>query len=285
MHHQKIIALTIFIYLYRMITLYTALCFPGFHGGIVEIPRHFFPDRSVAARSPEHDDDDAPAAEDWTMRWWLDVTVVPYCPIATKVSVVPIVAADYDIIRQNVHWLEQGGLLSQVSVIALHQVLHISVVNDNAKTTIIRLRVQDLHTPFPSPCCRLVDTSELIVLTPPPSTESTSEEYDGLLLNRIPCRQDVIDSVEMAILAQCLEEEEGDISTLSSSRWIHLPQKTVVIHRLQRNDDTNGGGPPRIAMLRRHDRTTFVRVLGSAHVPHGCIGTFFFRSSFCVWVF
>jgi hypothetical protein len=224
----------------------------------MEIPLHFFPER----------------AKDWT-DLVLDVTVVPYCPLAAKVSVMPIVAADYDIIRQQIHWLEQGGLLSQVSVIALHQVLHISVnCSNNAKT--IQLRVQDLHTPFPSPCCRLIDTSELIVLTPPSSTESTSDEYDGLLLKRIPCRQDVMDSVEMAILAQCLEEDDDD--STASSRWIHLPQKTVAIHR-QRNDDDdenyNGGGPPRIAMLRRHDRTTFIRVLGSAQVPNGCIGTLF----------
>jgi hypothetical protein len=176
---------------------------------------------------------------------------------------------DYDQIRQQVHWLEQHGALSQVSVIALHQVLHINTGQDQE---VIPLRVERMHSPFPSPCWRLVDGTELIVLTPEEEeVSSTTTAYRGAI-RRIPCRQDIIDSPEMELLEQHLD---NDFTTTTTSRWLDLPQKTVAIHHHHRDDETRlSRSNSRIAIIRRYDRSAVVRVLSSAHVPVGCIGRY-----------
>jgi Peroxisome biogenesis factor 1, N-terminal len=233
----------------------------------VEIPAHLFPDRPLLLLDHESSS---------LMNMMIDVEIVPYCPAASQVSVVPISSSggggspnrDYDKIRQQVHWLEQYGLLSQVSVIAMHQVLHIRTGQDQE---VIPLRVEHIHSPFPSPCWRLVETTELIVLAP--EEQEVSSAYNGAL-RRIPCRQDIIDSAEMELLEQQLDY---DFTTTTTSRRIDLPQKTVAIHHHHhRHDDETrlSRSNSRIAILRRYDRSAVVRVLSSAHVPDGCIGTY-----------
>jgi Peroxisome biogenesis factor 1, N-terminal len=230
---------------------------------VVEIPAHLFPDRPLLLLDHESSS---------LMNMMIDVEIVPYCPAASRVSVVPISSSgggspkrDYDRIRQQVHWLEQYGLLSQVSVIAMHQVLHIRTGQDKE---VIPLRVEHIYSPFPSPCWRLVETTELIVLAP---EEEVSSAYHGAL-RRIPCRQDIIDSAEMELLEQQLDND----FTTTTSRWIDLPQKTVAIHHHHRHDDDArlSRSNSRIAVLRRYDRSAVVRVVSSVHVPVGCIGTY-----------
>jgi hypothetical protein len=232
----------------------------------VEFPKHLFPELSLLPSDPAT----------------INVEIVSFCPAALKVSVIPLLRQHYELMVRDrciIHWLEQYNLLGQVSVISTHQILHIKLdlsrANDTTISTtasIIPLRVEHImDSSFPNPCWRLVDSTELILLPPPNDNEmlSTTAARPQRLLQRIPCRQDIVDSVEMEVLEQCMKDNDVRMTT----RWVHLPPKTVAIHD-DTGDDRQMTRCLGIGMIRHcNHRTAIVRVLSSTHITKDCIGT------------
>lgn len=127
---------------------------------------------------------------------YVDVSIVdPHqCPDATRVFVQPLTLDDYSAVSNSAKHLERGGWLQQISVVYPHQILCVSVVapgttgghTNNRPPPLIEMacvRVvpwdgtpQKGNDRTPSPCLRLVASTELIVVPPPKSPDDNKED-------------------------------------------------------------------------------------------------------------
>lgn len=112
----------------------------------------------------------------------------------TSVEVEPLTVEDWEMLEVHAGWLENGGLLSQITVVYPNQVLRL-VINGGTDTATIRVVKTGDSTWEPCACGRLVAKTEIHVQPKPRHASRAS-----VSLRLLPCSDDY--SLNMIKLAE-----------------------------------------------------------------------------------
>jgi Peroxisome biogenesis factor 1, N-terminal len=217
----------------------------------------------------------------------LPSSFVPSCPASDEVLVHPIdnvataedlfvepcTAEDWELVELNAAWLEQGGLLQQVSLVYSGQILHIRLSNT---ATMARLMVsprnfdpnQETSSIWPRHrprCVRLAADTQLVVIPKPRPT------IPPTMLQVVPTREDYWD-------------RDPSVLTLAARLNVDLPsvsQGTGTVHPTTLSNlccgesmDENDvlGESLRFATIEHDNQRAIVMMVASDHVREDCVG-------------
>jgi len=178
--------------------------------------------------------------------------------IATDLLVEPVTTADWELVELDAAWLENGGLLQQVSVVYVNQIIPLVLSN---KKDVARIRVlpptcqQASLWPDESPCLRLVADTRVIVAPKP-----RKHEFDPKL-RLYPTREDCGDA-------------EIQLASHLGVGLVSIDQCTVAIHP---NTLSNYDAGRLIGVVRADQEFAIVRIVPCPDVPEEHIGTCLFN--------
>jgi len=103
------------------------------------------------------------------------IRALPFIANADKVSLEPLSPEDWELLEIHCDYLESGGFLRQVTVINASQILHLAVGSQDVA------RVRVVNPAEPNACCRLVATTEVVVIPKTRKKPPTASPELGLL--------------------------------------------------------------------------------------------------------
>jgi hypothetical protein len=211
----------------------------------------------------------------------LNVSALSEVKNATDLHVEPLSFDDWVLLQANADWLEQGGLLQQVSLVYPGQILTLCAGGRD----VVRVRVastsfgpkqslwpgDDDHRGVSSTlkCLRLVAETQVIVA---PNTKAVEQTRDTAKLTVVPAINDYSESIlELAgLLGVSLTDAAPCCAVVHPSTFSRAlgpsdtSQFAFAIVSVVNDDDTESSADP--------SRTAIVRVSPSEHVSEDSIG-------------
>jgi hypothetical protein len=211
----------------------------------------------------------------------LNVSALPEVKDATDLHVEPLSVDDWVLLEANADWLEQGGLLQQVSLVYPDQILTLCAGGRD----VVRVRVastnfgpkqslwpgddDDTGVSSTSKCLRLVADTQVIVA---PKTKAAEQTRDTAKLTVVPAISDYSESIlELAgLLGVSLTDAAPCCAVVHPATFSRAlgpsdtSQSAFAIVTMVNDDDTESSADT--------SRTAIVQVSPAEHVSEDSIG-------------